>query len=85
MKNYEVVAVRPDWTDGRGLLGFYNPLTRRYLATPFLRLLLDAGEEALRASRENRSPSPFFLILDEMNLARVEQYFSEFLSGARIG
>lgn len=85
VKNYEVVAVRPDWTDGRGLLGFYNPLTRRYLTTPFLRLLLEADSEARRAAEENRSPSPFFVILDEMNLARVEQYFSDFLSALESG
>lgn len=85
VKNYEVVAVRPDWTDGRGLLGFYNPLTRRYMTTPFLRLLLEANDEARRAALEKRAPSPFFIILDEMNLARVEQYFSDFLSAIESG
>jgi|GEM_PF-1272358 len=85
VKNYEVVAVRPDWTDGRGLLGFYNPLTERYVTTPFLRLLMDANEEMERATQEKRPPSPFFAILDEMNLARVEQYFSDFLSAMESG
>lgn len=80
IKNHEVVAVRPDWTDGRGLLGFYNPLTRRYLTTPFLRLLLEAEQ----AARETPM-APFFVVLDEMNLARVEQYFSDFLSALESG
>jgi energy-coupling factor transporter ATP-binding protein EcfA2 len=84
-KSYEVVAVRPDWTDGRGLLGFYNPLTRRYSTTPFLRLLLEAEAEARRATEEKRTPHPYFAILDEMNLARVEQYFSDFLSALESG
>lgn len=80
LPNYEVVAVRPDWTDSRGLLGFFNPLTGRYHTTAFLRLLLKAQEETERAIAEKRPPSPFFVILDEMNLARVEQYFADFLS-----
>jgi predicted RNA-binding protein with PUA-like domain len=76
----EVVAVRPDWTDNRGLLGFYNPLTKAYQPTPFLNLVLAAAAEEDAARREKRDPLPFFVILDEMNLARVEHYFSDFLS-----
>ncbi len=72
-KRLAFVAVRPDWTDNRGLLGYYNLLDERYYATPVLRLLLEAGKE------ENQG-KPYFIILDEMNLARVEHYFSDFLS-----
>ncbi len=77
---YRLVAVKPDWRDNRGLLGYYNPLMERYAVTPALRLLLDAEKEFALAAQEGREPSPFFLILDEMNLARVEHYFSDFLS-----
>lgn len=80
MYHCEIVAVRPDWTDSRGLLGYYNPLMGRYAATPFLRLLLRATEELKRAEAAGREPHPFFVVLDEMNLARVEHYFSDFLS-----
>ncbi len=83
--NCEVVAVRPDWTDHRGLLGSYNPLTRKYLTTPFLRLLLRARLEIIKAEGDQREPAPFFLILDEMNLARVEHYFADFLSAMESG
>jgi len=83
--NAEVIAVRPDWTDHRGLLGAYNPLTRQYLRTPFLDLLLRADEERRRAKSEGRAPAPFFLLLDEMNLARVEHYFADFLSALESG
>jgi len=76
----EIVAVRPDWTDSRGLLGYHNPLTGQYATTPFLRLLLRATEELRRAEAAGREPHPFFVVLDEMNLARVEHYFSDFLS-----
>ena len=74
------MPVRPDWVDNRGLLGYFNPLTNEYSTTPFLSLLLDAQAEAERAEKEERDPYPFFVVLDEMNLARVEHYFSDFLS-----
>lgn len=79
LPTYELIAVRPDWTDARALLGFYNPLTKSYLPTPTLRLLLRAHAEVQAAGAES-PPRPFFLIFDEMNLARVEHYFSDFLS-----
>jgi len=65
------IPVRPDWMDNRGLLGFYNLLTDKYEATPLLKLLLRAASDPDR---------PYFVILDEMNLAKVEYYFSDFLS-----
>lgn len=80
LKNSAVVPVRPDWVDNRGLLGYLNPLTDEYATTPFLSLLLEAQIEVERADREDRNPHPFFVVLDEMNLARVEHYFSDFLS-----
>jgi len=80
LRNYEVVAVRPDWTDSRGLLGYYNPLTKQYTSTPLLALLLAASEECEQAETAGRAPQPFFAIFDEMNLAHVEHYFSDFLS-----
>ncbi len=85
IKNYEVVAVRPDWTDHRGLLGYHNPLTGQYVVTPFLSLLLRASEDARIREREGGEPAPFFAILDEMNLARVEHYFSDLLSAMESG
>jgi 5-methylcytosine-specific restriction endonuclease McrBC GTP-binding regulatory subunit McrB len=74
-RNYAFVPVRPDWTDSRGLLGFHNLITGTYSATDFLRLLLRATIN-LRSDR----PRPYFVILDEMNLAKVEYYFADFLS-----
>lgn len=70
-------SVRPDWTDSKGLLGFHNLLTDRYHTTPALELLLHAEEEWRAVTTEAR---PHLLILDEMNLARVEHYFADFLS-----
>jgi len=70
-KRIAFVPVRPDWMDNKGLLGYYNILDQKYHATPVLRLLLEAAEHP---------DKPYFIILDEMNLAKVEQYFSDFLS-----
>jgi len=83
--SHALVAVRPDWTDARALLGFFNPLTGTYAGTPTLDLLQRARLEFDRASAEQRSARPFFLIFDEMNLARVEHYFSDFLSAMESG
>ncbi len=85
INNYVVIPVRPDWVDNRGLLGYLNPLTDEYSTTPFLNLLLRARVEEKRAKAAGEKPNPFFVILDEMNLARVEHYFSDFLSALESG
>jgi 5-methylcytosine-specific restriction enzyme B len=63
--------VRPEWTDPTGLTGYFDVLTNRYVVPTFLEAVLVAT-----AHRE----SPVFVILDEMNLARVEYYLSDVLS-----
>ena len=86
VQNRLVLPVRPDWTDNRGLLGWYNPITERYHRTEFLDFLLAANDEVEAAAAEpGRAAAPFFVILDEMNLARVEHYFSDFLSAMESG
>ena len=56
---YVKVAVRPDWTDNRGLLGYYNPITEQYHSTPCLQLLLEANKENKAAIVEkNAFPIP---------------------------
>ncbi|NOY25432.1 MAG: ATP-binding protein [Oligoflexia bacterium] len=73
-----VVPVRPDWRDPTGLLGYFNALHAEptFQVEPALQLVL-------RASRHPKLP--FFLVLDEMNLARVERYFAPFLSTMETG
>ncbi len=73
--NHLFVSVRPDWRDGKSLLGYYNPLTGTYEWTPFLRFL----EQAVQAFKDG-DETAWFVILDEMNLARVEYYFADLLS-----
>ena len=66
-----VIPVKPNWTGPEDLLGYYNPIERSYQATPFLKALQAAAREP---------DVPHFICLDEMNLARVEHYFADFLS-----
>jgi hypothetical protein len=66
-----LIPVRPDWTDSKGAFGYLNPLTGTYQRTPALDFILAA---------EKHSEVPYFLVLDEMNLAHVERYFSDVLS-----
>ena len=74
---YIVVAVKPNWTDSRDLLGFYNPISRRYVRTQTLSFIFDADAEY---KRDRRTARRYHLCLDEMNLSRVEYYFAELLS-----
>jgi len=73
-----VVPVSPDWRDPAGLVGYFNALHAdpTYQAEPALRLVLAAAK---------RPDLPYFLILDEMNLARIEHYFAPFLSAMETG
>lgn len=71
VKNSCFISVRSDWTDATPLFGHYNFIDQRYHLTPALNFILSAHEHP---------EIPFFLILDEMNLAKVEHYFSDFLS-----
>lgn len=66
-----IIPVKPNWTSAEDLLGYYNPLEQKYLVTPFLQAIFDAIKN---------HDIPYFICLDEMNLARVEYYFADFLS-----
>ena len=70
--NYCLVEVKPNWNDSTELLGYESVLDGgNYYLTKFVKFLIKAMQH------EN---VPFFVCLDEMNLAPVEQYFAEFLS-----
>jgi len=69
--NYCLIEVKPNWHDSSELLGYYSNLTGMYHVTDFLRFVYKATKN---------TSYPFFVCLDEMNLAPVEQYFAEYLS-----
>jgi hypothetical protein len=77
---YAFISVRPSWTDHTALLGGWDPRLERYERTPLLELLLRAAREERDARSAGVSPAPYFVVLDEMNIARIEHYFSDFLS-----
>ena len=71
--NFEMVQVKPNWHDSSELIGYVSRVSEKpvYVAGDFLKFVARAWEE----------PNvPYFLCLDEMNLAPVEQYFAEYLS-----
>ena len=69
-KDTSVVSVQPSWRERTELYGYYNEFTKRYAETPFLEAIYEA----------NYYRDPHIVILDEMNIARVEYYFAEMLS-----
>ena len=74
---YLPAPVAPNWSTNEDLLGFFNPIKRKFHATQFLEFIDQAAE---MWDRCGPSAPEFHLVLDEMNLARVEHYFSLFLS-----
>ncbi|MBW4649419.1 MAG: tetratricopeptide repeat protein [Kastovskya adunca ATA6-11-RM4] len=82
---YLPVPVAPNWTTNEDLLGYLNPITNEeYHYTDFSRFLEEAEKEYKQAQEEKRTPKPYHLVLDEMNLARVEYYFAKFLSAMEV-
>lgn len=69
--HYRCLPVRPNWSDDHYLLGYFNTITNRYMTAPAVEFLLKAS-----ADEDNL----YLFCLDEMNLAHVEYYFSQFLS-----
>ena len=72
-KNYQLVQVKPNWHDSSELIGYVSRVTGKaeFVAGDFLKFIAKAWENL---------DTPYFLCLDEMNLAPVEQYFAEYLS-----
>lgn len=69
--NFELIQVKPNWHNSMDVVGFYSSVSKRYEFTPFVRFIVKAWQHL---------DTPYFLCLDEMNLAPVEEYFAEFLS-----
>lgn len=71
--NYLLVSVKPNWHDATDITGFRSSVNRNYYVTDFMRFLV-------KAKQYEEQHIPFFVCLDEMNLAPVEEYFADFLS-----
>ena len=72
-RNFEMVQVKPNWHDSSELIGYVSRVSGKaeFVAGDFLKFVAKAWED---------QATPYFLCLDEMNLAPVEQYFAEYLS-----
>ena len=72
-KNFQMVQVKPNWHDSSDLIGYVSRVNGKaeFVAGEFLKFIAKAWED---------TEMPYFLCLDEMNLAPVEQYFAEYLS-----
>lgn len=67
---FTLIPVRPDWNDGSDLLGYID-IKGQFIEGPLTSVIKNA---------QNNPDMPYFVLLDEMNLARVEYYFSDVLS-----
>ena len=65
-----IVSVQPSFRDRSEVLGYFNEFSKKFNETEFLRALYEA----------NYRKDPTLIVLDEMNLARIEYYFAEMLS-----
>jgi hypothetical protein len=72
-----IVEVQAGWRDRQDLLGYYNAFHRKYYTTNFLQALYKAGTPGYRERL-------FIIVLDEINLSRVEQFFADFLSALEL-
>ncbi len=70
-ENFELIQVKPNWHNSMDVVGFYSNISKKYEFTPFVEFIVKAWQH---------TDTPYFLCLDEMNLAPVEEYFAEFLS-----
>ena len=73
---YIIVPVGANWTDNTNIIGYHNVITNDYQSTPAYELIKRAIDDPT---------TPYFLILDEMNLSHVERYFADFLSAIESG
>lgn len=70
--NFELIQVKPNWHNSMDIIGYLSNIpSPHYVFTPFIEFIVKAWQHP---------EVPFFLCLDEMNLAPVEEYFAEFLS-----
>lgn len=70
--NFELIQVKPNWHNSMDVTGYLSNIpSPHYIFTPFIEFIVKAWQHP---------EVPFFLCLDEMNLAPVEEYFAEFLS-----
>lgn len=87
-EQYALMPVGADWTNREPLLGYPNSLNNQHYVKPdtgVLDILLRAHKNYMANKKDLAKCTPYFLILDEMNLSHVERYFADFLSTMESG
>lgn len=75
------MAVQPDWDSPQSLFGYFNSVDNRFNATTLIRAMVQFSGKSEQINKDsNLSDAMFIVLLDEMNLAHVELYFSDMLS-----
>lgn len=90
--NFVNIPVQPNWDSQESLLGYYNTISGEFEAQPLLKYLVQTqtpNSDGREATEDEAAAEPYkaslknqmnIVLLDEMNLAHIEQYFAEFLS-----
>ncbi|HEY9840705.1 MAG TPA: AAA family ATPase [Candidatus Obscuribacterales bacterium] len=78
--HYLLAPVAPNWLSPEDLLGYMHPLKASFQPTEVTRFIQAAASHWQHARRQGLSAEPFHLVLDEINLARIEYYFAPLLS-----
>lgn len=73
LAEHRKISVQSNWRDRHELLGYYNDFNKRFTETEFTQALYTAA-------LPDEEDVPWFIVLDEVNLARIEYYFADFLS-----
>lgn len=81
---YLMVPVAPNWTGPEDLLGYYNALSSSFQTTAVTRFIQDAANHWRFRNQQGLSAKAYHLVLDEINLARVEYYLAPFLSALEV-
>lgn len=81
---YLLVPVAPNWVSPEDLLGYFNALQNHFQATAVTRFIRQAAAQWHDARRYQQPPKLFHLVLDEINLARVEFYLAPLLSALEV-
>ena len=78
--NFINIPVQPNWDSQEAMLGYYNTVSSKFEAQPLLQFLVQTQTENSDTYRCSLKEQMNIVLLDEMNLAHIEQYFAEFLS-----
>jgi len=78
--NFINIPVQPNWDSQEALLGYYNTISGKFEAQPLLKYLIQSQKEPAENYNVSLKNQLNIVLLDEMNLAHIEQYFAEFLS-----